>query len=72
MPALNKRVDSTGKKILSDGCAATHAPPTEPHRRPGIAFHSAHPSVDQRRENPTARGWVGTEDVGRTHIAAPE
>ena len=38
-----------GKRILSDGCAATHAPSTEPHRRLGTAFHSAHPSIDLRR-----------------------
>ena len=61
MPALDKRVDSAGKKILLDGCAATHAPPTEPHRRLGTAFHSAHPSMDQRRENPMARGRVSME-----------
>ena len=71
MPALDKRVDSTGK-ILSDGCAATHAPPTEPHRRLGNAFHSAHPSMDQRRENPMARGRVIMEGVGCIQTAAPQ
>ena len=53
-------------------CAPSHAPPTEPHRRLGTAFHSAHSSMDQRRENPMARGRVSMEGVGCIQTAAPQ
>jgi len=32
----------SGRRVISDGCAATYAPPTKPcRRRPGSAFHTA-------------------------------
>ena len=41
-----------GKSILSDGCAATHVPPTEPRRRLRTAFHSAHPDATSLTDVP--------------------
>ena len=72
MPALDKRVDSAGKKFFGTGAQPLMNRRQNLHRRLGTAFHSAHPSVDQRRVNPIARGRVSMEGVGCIQTATPQ